>query len=622
MIAAHPEYGCIHTLFERAADGFGERPALLCEGRWMSYGDLNARANKLAHCLRKLGVGPETTVALFLERSPELVIAILGVLKAGGTYLPLDTTYPPQRLISNLNDARAQVLLTTDALAQSLPENEGRQLLLDKQWSAIKAGSSENLGVEVSPRNTAYVMYTSGSTGKPKGVMIEHASLVNYVQVVGEAFRIRPEDRVLQFASIGFDTSAEEIFVTLTRGAALVLRPQGMLETPREFFRTCREWRITVLDLPTAFWHRLVECMGANGCELPSTVRLVIIGGEKALPKFYRKWIRSIGRRVRLINMYGPTEATISVTMRDLTAESASQAQVPIGSPIPNCHAHVLDSRLHLVSESEVGELYVGGLCLARGYLRQPRSTAANFIPDPFAIEPGCRLYRTGDMVMCAGEELHFVGRTDSQIKIRGCRVEVAEIEAAIRLHESVADAIVEPDFRRVGSVSLVAYVVPHGDSRRPTTGLLRSFLLERLPEFMVPTAFVLLDSFPLTVSGKLDHRALMSVAKDDPKRETPYQAPTSEMESLLAGIWEDVLGVQRVGVLDGFYELGGDSLSAFSVAAIMRRKLGIELPVSAIFETPNLGALAEAVERLGADAHVTSNRNIPRLRRERYRIA
>jgi amino acid adenylation domain-containing protein len=446
------------------------------------------------------------------------------------------------------------------------------------------------------PANTAYVIYTSGSTGRPKGVLVSHAALVSYVRGAGEDAGIGAGDRVLQFASMSFDTSAEEIYPCLTRGATLVLRDDAMAGPPEGFLREVERLGITVLDLPTAYWHELVDGLAAQDLEWPACARLVILGGEQARADRLDVWRQRVGEGSRLLNTYGPTEATIVTTRRELNGPCDFPGAVPIGRPVPGARVHVVSRGLELLPAGLDGELVIGGAGLARGYLGRPDLTAERFVPDPFAGSPGERLYRAGDLArwLPAGE-LEFRGRTDHQVKVRGFRVELGEIEAALRRLAGVRDAAVVVREERI-----VAYVVPAGEPA-PSAMELRAGLKELLPDYMVPAAFVTLEALPLTPSGKIDRRALSAMAAPSvarPALDPDSARPRHPMEELLAGIWSDLLGAIDVAPHDSFFDLGGHSLLATRMISRVRTVLGVELPMRAIFDQPTLAGFAALAER------------------------
>jgi amino acid adenylation domain-containing protein len=467
---------------------------------------------------------------------------------------------------------------------------------LDGGWGQIEKQNGTNPQSRATPDNLAYVIYTSGSTGKPKGVEVEHGSLVNHVSVVAARWDVRPGERVLQFASLNFDASAQEIFSTLSRGGTLVLRTHDMIETVATFLERCREWRITVLDLPTAYWHELVAAATSENLRLPESLRVLLMGGERALPERLAQWLGLTEGRVRLINAYGPTEASIAATMwvHEGPLDPLPRI-VPIGRPIANVRIYVLDGRLQPVPIGVAGELYLGGVCPARGYRNRPELTAERFLADPFAGGEW-RLYKTGDRVRFRPDgELEYLGRFDGQVKIRGFRVEPGEIEAALREISGVSDAVVRAREDDPGQARLVAYVVPRRAGALSIAEL-RRVLKERLPDYMVPSAFVPIEALPITRSGKLDVAALPAPEPSRPELDNAYCGPRTPVEETLAGIWQSVLRLDRVGVQDNFFELGGHSLLATQVISRVREAFHVDVPLRDLFVNPTVEGLALAI--------------------------
>ncbi len=595
---AFPRDRCLHELFEEQVDRSPEAIAVTAEGSRTSYRDLNARANRVAHFLRRLGVGPDVLVGVCLERSLEMVIAVLAVLKAGGAYVPLDPAYPPERLAFMVEDSGARVVLTSERLTTRLPAGVATVVRLDADAKTMARESDVNPGRLANPESLAYIIYTSGSTGTPKGVQIPHRSIVNYTAFASGKFELVPTDRVLQFASISFDTAAEEIFPCLWRGANLVLRSDRMLESPEVFLKTSGELGITVLDLPTAYWHELCAGVAADNIAIPASLRLVIIGGEKALPERAAQWLEAAGPEVPLLNGYGPTETTVAVTFSQLTAAGVAGGRgLSIGRPISNAQAYVLDRRLEPVPIGVSGELHIGGEGLARGYLNRPALTDEKFPPHPF--EPGARLYRTGDRVRYRADgEIEYLDRVDEQVKIRGYRIELGEIEAALRRSTGVADAVVVPQ-GEAQDRKLVAYVVPAGRPG-PTAADLRQRLARTLPDYMIPSLFVSLDAIPLTTTGKLDRRALPEPDRAGAEGGRSFIAPRDEIETRLAKMWEEILSVDRVGTGDNFFDLGGHSLLAVRLFARLQNEFGRELPLATVFQAPTIEQLAAILREEG----------------------
>jgi amino acid adenylation domain-containing protein len=590
---------CAHQLFERQAAETPDATALVCGDERLTYAELNARANRLARRLHRLGVGPESRVGVLMGRSAWMIAGLLGVLKAGAAYVPLDPEYPRERLRFMLEDAGVGVLLTEQGLAEGIGEHAETLVCVDADAELIAAEQETNPAHAVEAEQAAYVIYTSGSTGNPKGVVVQHHSLVNYITAANRTYGLKAGDRLLQFASISFDTSAEDIYNCLLHGATLVLRDDAMLASAPVFLAACRELGITVFNFPTAYWHQLTAALTAEEWARNEQVRLVIIGGERALPERVRQWQTLTAGRVRLVNAYGPTEATISSTHFDFNTPndlSTSSREVLIGRPAGNTQVYVLDASLNPAPVGVPGELYIGGKGVARGYLNRPALTAEKFVPDPFSFDGGARLYRTGDVVRWrAAGELEFVGRADNQVKVRGFRIEPGEIESALTSHESVQECAVLAREDAPGDVRLVAYVVAAGGF---TAGELREYMKGRLPEYMVPQTFVALDELPLTANGKVDRKALPAPDSSDTSA-CVYVAPRDAVEEALCEVWAEVLRVERVGVRDNFFDLGGHSLLATQVVSRVRQVLQVELPLRVMFESPTVEALAAHVRHV-----------------------
>lgn len=585
----------VHRLIEDRVRRSPDAPAVIAGHRRLTYRQLNERANRLAHYLRKRGVGPEILVGVCTGRSFETAVALLGILKAGGAYVPLDPAYPKDRLAFMLEDARVSVLLTEDEHRARLPDDTAEVVCLDADWSQIARESAENPTVPVAPDHPVYVIYTSGSTGRPRGALVTHRSLVNHNLAAQKAYAIGSNDRVLQFSSLSFDIAVEEMFPSWVSGAAVVLRPPELPMSGAPFLRWLGENGITVLDLPTAVWHEWVHDLSTLDEPLPELLRLVIVGGEKAQPTAFAAWRRVVGNRVRWLNTYGPTEATVIATLYEPGphAENADGTMdLPIGRPIANAQTYILDAALQPVPVGAAGELYLGGIGLARGYLGQPRLTAERFIPDPFGPTPGGRLYRTGDLARYRADgNIEFLGRADHQVKVRGFRVEPGEIEAELCRHPNVRDAAVVAR-ETAGEVRLLAYVVANGEPL--STRGVQDHLRDTLPEYMIPADVVFMAALPKTPNGKLDRRALPdpNPAQSTAGRETI--GPRDPVEAQLVMLWESVLGVRPIGVRDNFFELGGHSLLAVRLFAQTARVFGRTLPLATMFRMPTVEQLAQ----------------------------
>jgi amino acid adenylation domain-containing protein len=586
----------IHQLFEAEVARTPDAIAVVCAGEELTYAELNRRTNQLAHHLRTLGVGPEVAVGICVEPSSEMIIGLLGILKAGGVYVPLDPTYPQERLAFMLDDARVPVLLTQARLASGLPEHRARVVCLDSGWEAIARESAENPASATMPQGLAYVIYTSGSTGRPKGVLVSHGSIAEHCRAVQKYYEIVPNDRVLQLASLSFDLSLEQILPTLIAGAGLVMMGADIWP-PAEFHKRASQFGLTVLNLPTGYWQELAR-EWADVPELVQNIqaRLFVVGGDSMSPAALDLWQRTPVSSIRLLNAYGPTETTITATAFEIgprLCETTPLLRVPIGRPLANRAIYILDQHDNPVPIGVPGELHVGGLGIAQGYLNRPELTAAKFVPDPFSSAPGARLYKTGDLARYLPDgNIEFLGRADDQVKVRGFRIEPGEIEAVLGQHPAVHEAVVAARDDALGEKRLVAYVVAAPQSP-PTAQDLRSFLKQKLPEHMVPAVFVRLDALPLTPTGKVDRRALSAPDGTRPELEKTFVAPRDVLEIQLTHLWEEVLSVRPIGVTDNFFELGGHSMAAVRLFALIENQLGTRLPLAAVFQGATIEHLA-----------------------------
>ncbi len=529
-----------------------------------------------------------------------MMVGILGILKAGGAYIPLDPAYPQERLSHMLDDSGVSVLLTKQNLLSELSENNALQICLDKDWDNLIAPQSQEApDSDVKPSNLAYVIYTSGSTGKSKGVTIEHNSLVNFTTTATKEYGINSKDRVLQFASISFDIAVEEMYPCLTSGATLILRTDDFLTNGSGMLEKCHEWGLTVLDLPTAYWHQLASDLATGEWVAPPSLRLVIIGGEAVIPEKVKTWQTSFkdNQYPELINTYGPTEATVVVTKCKLS-ESINQdnelTEMTIGKPFDNVKIYILDSCLNPVPIGVPGELHIGGVCLARGYLNRPELTDQKFIPDPF--NPGMRMYKSGDLARFLSDgNIEFLGRIDHQVKIRGFRIELGGIETVLNQYAAVKEAVVIPQEYDAGDKRLVAYIVPR-NAQPPTTQDLKDFLGSRLPEYMVPSAFVILDALPLTPNDKVDRKALPKPDKTNLSLEEEYLSPNNDVEQKLVTLWEQAFRIQPIGIKDDFFSLGGNSLMATSMVAEIEQVFDKKLSQGIFFEASTIEELAAII--------------------------
>jgi amino acid adenylation domain-containing protein len=575
----------IHELFEEQASETPDDRAIVFEGEQLTYGELNEKANQLAHYLRKLGVGPEVMVGICVERSLEMVIGLLGILKAGGAYVPLDLAYPSERVSFILEDARAPVLLTQERLLENLPAHAGQTVCLDKDWERISGESRENPKGEAGASNLAYIIYTSGSTGRPKGVAIEHRSTVALVEWTRTVFREEELKGVLASTSICFDLSVFELFVTLSRGGTIIMAEDALqlleLEAANE---------VTLINtVPSA----VAELVRVGG--IPGTVRTVNLAGEP-LAQTLVEQIYEQESIERVIDLYGPSEDTTYSTY----ALRRRKGQATIGRPIANTQVYILDKEMQPVPIGIAGELHLGGEGLARGYLNRAELTREKFISNPFSSDPEARVYRTGDLARYLPDgNIEFLGRIDHQVKVRGYRIELGEIETALEAYPGIEKSVVMAREDQPGNKRLVAYVVPRVEE---TVGIseLRSYLMQHLPEYMVPAFFVVLEKLPLTTNGKIDRRALPVPDATRPALQGPSVAPRDSTEFQLVSIWEKLLNIQPIGATDNFFELGGDSLLAVRLFAQIKEVFGESLHLATLFRAPTIEQLARIIDQEG----------------------
>ncbi len=587
-----------YDAFTRVATQHPDKIALMHNGSRLTYREVNERANRLAHYLIQQGVHPEECIGLCLTRSPEMIISMLGVLKAGCAFVPLDPLYPPERLAFMLEDSSVKILLTQESLRSRLPACNCRILGVEDEAAKIRLQSSENPRVVISPEQIAYVIFTSGSTGRPKGVLLHHAGLSNLLDMKALAFDLKADENVLQFASCSFDASVSEIFPTLAHGWSLCLADQDDLMSPEKLQALIREKKITFMILPPT----MLACLTPGN--LPS-LRIVVSAGESCSWSTAETW----GLQKKFMNAYGPTEATVASSYFLWSGKVDPPSSVPIGIPFKNVEIYVVDSSLNLCPIHAPGELCIGGISLARGYLHRPELTAEKFIPNPFSNEKGSRLYRTGDLGRYLPDgRIEYLGRIDHQVKLRGLRIELGEIEACLTQDPSVREAVVLIGQDVSGEKQLVGYVVPQDGVDFLNVAALQYGLRSRLPEYMIPAVFVKLDSIPLSANGKIDRKAIaaleMGRAKEGKKENVTGRTPTEE---LLISIWSGILGIQTVNVNDNFFALGGHSLRATQLISRLRDVFSIELPLAAIFEMPVLKELARRIDltRSAADRSV-----------------
>ena len=577
----------VHELFEECAARAPGALAVESESGLVSYGELNDRANRLAHHLRGLGVGPDVLVGLCVERGVEMMVGILGIVKAGGAYVPLDPEYPAERLSFMLEDAEAPVMVTQAGVLERLPETAARIVCVDRDWPVIEACSGENPEGSASAASLAYMIYTSGSTGRPKGVPITHGNLCNLVHWHQQAYEVTAADRATQIASPAFDASVWEIWPYLTAGASVHIPEEATRVDPARLVRWLIEQCITASFLPTP----LAEAVLRETWPKDSALRVMLTGGDR----LNQRPAQSLP--FRLVNHYGPTENTVVSTCCEVQA-GPGLAAPPIGRPLPNTRAYVVDQHLQPVPIGVSGELLVGGAQLSAGYWNRPELTAEKFVADPFDATGAGRLYRTGDLVRWLPDgNLEFVGRIDNQVKVRGFRIELGEIEAVLNQQPQVRQAVVTVHEDELGGRRIIAYVVA-GGGRTRALGELRGILKQHLPDYMVPSAFIAVDKIPLTLNGKVDRSALPKPTEECSLLSTDYRAPSTSLETALVAVWMKALKTERIGVDDNFFELGGDSLIGAVLINTIQQRLGIKLYVVMLFEAPTVAEQAEYLTR------------------------
>lgn len=568
-----------------------DRTAVVFGHQQMSYAELNSHANQLAHHLRRLGVGPDVLVVVCLERSLELMVGILGILKAGGAYVPLDPAYPARRLAFILQETNAPVLLTQERFRADLLKHSARVLCLDTEWAAIARERQDEVASQVSRENLAYVIYTSGSTGQPKGVMVPHKGLMNYLAWAGSTYRVAEGKGAPVHSSVGFDLTVTSLFTPLIVGESVALLEND--ESPEALAEVLRQGEeFSLVKITPSHLFILSQLMKKD--EVERATNALIIGGENLLAENLVFW-RSSSPQTRIINEYGPTETVVGCCVFEVEPGSSLRGAVPIGKPIANTQIYILDKRLDPVPQNIIGEIYIGGDGLARGYLKQAGLTAERFIPNPLSTEPGALLYKTGDLGRHRTDgNVEYLGRIDQQVKIRGYRIELGDIEATLVKHTRVREAVVVVN-DELAEKRLVGYLVVDCPDEFDTTQI-KEYLKERLPDYMIPAVLIRLDKLPLTPNGKVDRRALPAPDADNSGLRKSYVAPRTEVEKIIAGLWAKALGLERVGINDDFFALGGDSILSIQLAN-RANNLGVSFTPRQVFQNRTIGALAAALE-------------------------
>lgn len=595
-----PENPFVHQRFEVRVKETPDAVALVHGGESLTYGELNSRANRLSHRLKRMGVSRGDLVGLFLDRSFYMITGILAILKAGGAYVPLDPRYPFERITLMLRDSRVSTVLTRESLKALLEKFHVRTVVLDEEVDVEPGDFEDDPKIDTVNEDPAYVIYTSGSTGTPKGVTVLHGGVANHALSVSDQFGITRSDRVAQFFSISFDGAVEEIFMTLTRGASLVLLPFDPLPSMNVFMEWVEKSGITVLDLPSAFWHEWMHWLADSREELPASLRAVIVGGEKASESAFATWAACSRGRVRWFNTYGPTETTVVSTVlepdRDGGQESAGA--LSIGRPIANTRIYVVDGHLQPVPVGMPGEMLIGGAGVAKGYFHRPDLTAQKFIPDPFRKEG--RVYRTGDRVRYRPDgQIDYLGRLDTQAKIRGFRVEPGEVESMLCSHPTVGQGAVAVKTDLRGEKCLVGYVVPKGGEDFDETAILQ-FLRQKLPPYLVPASLMTLESLPRLPNGKVDRRSLPEPEMAASGVDGTCLLARTPLEKQITSIWEHVLGIQKIGIQDNFFELGGHSLLAVRLCSEVEKELGRRIPLQSLLQAPTIEKFCETLSECG----------------------
>ncbi|MDF5719774.1 MAG: amino acid adenylation domain-containing protein [Rhizonema sp. PD37] len=595
----YPNDKCIHHLLQEQVEQNPNNVAVIFAKEQLTYDSLNAKANQLAHYLQQLGVGPEVLVGICVERSLLMVVAVLGILKAGGAYVPIEPTYPPERQAYIITDSNIPILLTQQRLAANLPSDGTKVVCLDTDWEDIAQENTENPVSHTIPENLAYVIYTSGSTGKPKGTLIPHRGLVNYLNWCTQAYTVEQGTGTLVHSPLSFDLTITSLFSPLLVGGQVKLLPENR-DIQTLYTALSQSSNLSLVKLTPAHLELLGQQFSSQ--EAAGRTRALIIGGENLSAQHIAFW-QKFAPNTMLVNEYGPTETVVGCCIYQVNDKQQS-GSIPIGHPIANTQLYVLDSHLQPVPIGLVGELHIGGKGVARGYLNKPELTAQKFIPNSFSNESGERLYKTGDLARyCCDGTLEFLGRIDSQVKLRGFRIELGEIEAALVEHQGVQESVVVLQEDVSGNQRLVAYIVLNAELSTSVSEL-SQFLKQKLPEYMVPSAYRQLDALPLTSNGKIDRKALAVVEEFGPELEVAYVPPNTEVEQTIAAVWQEVLHLEKVGIHDNFFDIGGHSLLIAQVHSQLQELLPQDLSMIELLEHPTINSLAKHLSE-GKDAQL-----------------
>ena len=609
---------CIHQLFEKQVEKTPDRIAAITETEEISYTKLNESANRIAHYLMQKGIGIEDRVGVCLERSWQMIAAILGIQKAGATYVPLNAELPAERLKYMYRDSEIRFIITEQNLFEKLPDSNIESLIIDDGQNIIDKFETSNPVINLKPKNASYIIYTSGSTGEPKGVVVEHRSLVNFTLEVIDKLGLEMTDKMLQFAPLSFDASAIQIYPPILSGAAVVLNKKITEISNLELLDYCLEKKVTVLDVPSGYWHQWIDEIDALNLEIDENFRIFMTGGDRLSIEKLRQWARLAKTNALFLSSYGPTETTVSATVFITTRDEVLNDEIEnsqIGKPLGNVQTYILDSKwFQPVPVGVGGELFIGGHGLARNYLNSPDLTAEKFIPDPFSAEDGARLYKTGDSVKSLlNGSLEFLGRYDQQVKIRGIRIEIGEIEAALRSHANIQEAVViAENVNGNGEKKLVAYLKPQVESDL-TVHSIREYLKELISENMIPTSFKIVNEFPLLSSGKVNRKEIPNIEQFNLGNQEDFALPKNPVEETVLEIWKDVLNVEKISVNESFFALGGHSLIATQLISRIKNIFEIDISVQNLFDNPTVSELASVIKKDLSDHKESST---PRLQK------
>jgi len=582
--------GCVHQLFEQQVSLHPESHAVVFEERRLTYRELNERANQVANYLRKRGVGPDVLVGVCLERSPEVLVSLLGIWKAGGAYVPLDPAYPTDRLAFMVKDSAAKVLLTDSKHKQLFASTSNEVICMDSDWTAISQESSTNLQPAATPANLAYVMYTSGSTGTPKGVMVLQGGLVNYLTWAIKTYSVQEGGSVPVHTSTSFDLTVTGLYPPLLVGGFVEILPEdvGGQSLVKALKKGIDRSLVKITPAHLELLNQQISSEEAAG-----STKVFVIGGENLVAESLVLW-RKFAPSTRLINEYGPTETVVGCCTYEVGANDPVTGSVPIGRPIANTQLYILDRYMNPVPVGVIGELYIGGAGVARGYLNRPELTRERFIADPFSTQSGARLYKTGDLARYRKDGvLEYFGRVDNQVKVRGYRIELGEIEATLASAPGVKSCAVLVREDEPGNKQLVGYVVPR-EGASPSAEDLQQFVKQKLPEYMAPAHFVFLESIPLTTNGKVDRKALPAPTYGGATEGKDFAAPRTETEKAIADIWTSLMKLERIGIHDDFFDFGGHSLMAMKAVSQIEEKFGVNLSLAEFLEAPTIAGVAE----------------------------